>query len=146
MKTNPTSPATPKPAVMIAGRNKILIVEDDRKIALALSTRLQAAGQDVLLAYDTLTGMESAVKNRPDLILLDIYFPDGIGFVVAEKIRNLVPKFIPIIFITASQKPGLREQAKALGAAGFLEKPFEADELMTTIQNALKPPGAPSGA
>ena len=142
--TNP--PVTPKPPVRITGRNKILIVEDDRKIAMALATRLRAAGQDVLLAYDTLTGMESAVKNQPDVVLLDIYFPDGNGLVVAEKIQSLARKPTPIIFITASQRTGLRQQAMALGAAGFLEKPFEADELMTAIQNALKPSGNPSWA
>ena len=44
-----------------------------------------------------------------------------------------------IIFLTASRQPGLRDKALALGAAGFLEKPFEAGELLATIQNALKP-------
>ena len=45
----------------------------------------------------------------------------------------------PIIFLTASRQPGLRKTAMALGATGFLGKPFEADELMAAIQNALNP-------
>jgi DNA-binding response OmpR family regulator len=137
---SPVRPAnTPKTPATITGRKKILIVEDDRKIAMALALRLRAAGQDVLSAYDALTGLNSAIKNRPDLVLLDIGLPAGSGLLVAEMIQTLAPKFTPIIFLTASRQPGLREKALALGAAGFLEKPFEADELMAAIQNALKP-------
>jgi DNA-binding response OmpR family regulator len=134
-------PGAPKPRVTITGRNKLLIVEDDRKIALALALRLRAAGQDVLLACDALTGLDSAIKNQPDLVVLDIGLPAGSGLLVAEMIKNLAPRFTPIIFLTASRQPGLRDKALALGAAGFLEKPFEADELMAAIQNALKPAG-----
>ena len=140
------SPVTPKPSAKITGRNKILIVEDDYKTALALAMRLRAAGQDILLAYDALMGLDSVIKNQPDVVLLDICLPGGSGLVMAERIRNLAPRLTPIVFITASQWPGLQEQAMALGAAGFLEKPFEAGELMAAIQNALKPPGDPSGA
>jgi PleD family two-component response regulator len=53
---------TPRPPARITGRKKILIVEDDRKIALALALRLRAAGQDVLLAYDALAGVITARK------------------------------------------------------------------------------------
>jgi len=135
-----THPDTPKPPAKITGRNKILIVEDDRKIALALALRLRAAGQDVILAYDAISALDSVIKNQPDMVLLDICLPGGSGLVVAERIQNLAPRFTPIIFLTASRQPGLREKAMALGAAGFLEKPFEADELIVAIQNALNPP------
>ena len=137
---SPVRPAnTPKAPVTITGKNQILIVEDDRKIAMALALRLRAAGQDVLSAYDALTGLDSAIKNQPDLVLLDIGLPAGSGLLVAEMIQTLAPKLTPIIFLTASRQPGLREKALALGAAGFLEKPSEADELMAAIQNALNP-------
>jgi DNA-binding response OmpR family regulator len=136
-----SQPDTPQPPARITGKNKILIVEDDRKIAMALAVRLRAAGQDVLLAHDALTGLDSAIKNQPDLLLLDIGLPAGSGLVVAERIQTLVPKHTPIIFLTASRQPGLRDKTMALGAAGFLEKPFEAGELMAAIQNALAPPG-----
>ena len=121
----------------ITGKNKILIVEDDRKIAMALTLRLRAGGQDVLLAYDAVTGLDSAIKNQPDLVLLDIGLPAGNGLVVAERIQILVPRLTPIIFLTASRQPGLREEAIALGAAGFLEKPYNSENLLTTIENAL---------
>jgi DNA-binding response OmpR family regulator len=140
VSNSPVRPAnTPKTPATITGKNRILIVEDDRKIALALALRLRAAGQDVLSAYDALTGLDSTLKHQPDLVLLDIGLPAGSGLLVAEMIQTLAPRHTPIIFLTASRQPGLREKALALGAAGFLEKPFEADELMAAIQNALNP-------
>ena len=118
---------------------KILIIEDDQKIAMALTLRLKSAGYEATTAYDALTGVDVAVKNPPDLMLLDICLPAGNGFAVAEKIRTLVPTPIPVIFITASKQPGFREKANELGAAGYFEKPYEAEELLAAVQSALNP-------
>ena len=118
---------------------RILIIEDDRKIAMALTLRLKSAGYEATTAYCALTGVDSAVKNPPDLVLLDICLPVGNGFAVAEKIRTLVPTPIPIIFITASKQPGFRQKANELGAAGYFEKPYEAKELLAAVQNVLNP-------
>ena len=115
----------------------ILIIEDDQKIAMALALRLKAAGYEATTAYDALTGLNAAVKNPPDLVLLDISMPAGNGFSVAEQIQTLIPTPTPIIFLTASKQPGFREKAKKLGAAGYFEKPYEAEELLGAIQNAL---------
>jgi DNA-binding response OmpR family regulator len=118
--------------------NKILIVEDDKKIALALAVRLRAAGYDVIAAPDAVLAMSMALKHRPHLILLDILIPGGNGLLVAEWLQDLEAMIgVPYIFITASKQPGLREKARRLGAAGFLEKPYDAEELLATIQEAL---------
>jgi DNA-binding response OmpR family regulator len=58
----------------------ILIIEDDRKIALALTLRIKFAGYEATTAFDGLTGLDAAVKNPPDLVLLDISLPVGNGF------------------------------------------------------------------
>jgi two-component system alkaline phosphatase synthesis response regulator PhoP len=120
---------------------KILIVEDDQNIAKALSIRLKNAGYEVNVAPDALTGVENAVKKAPDLVLLDIWLPAGNGFTVAERIQSLIPTATPLIFLTASKKPGLREKAKELGAAAFFQKPYEWEDLLGAIQLALA--GAP---
>jgi DNA-binding response OmpR family regulator len=117
----------------------ILIIEDDRKIALALTLRIKSAGYEATTAYDGLTGLDAAVKNPPDLVLLDICLPVGNGFTLSEKIQTLLPAPTPIIFITASKQPGFRQKADELGAAGYFEKPYEAEELLAAIQNALNP-------
>jgi DNA-binding response OmpR family regulator len=146
------TPAKSQPALAgITGRNRILIVEDDRRIAMALTLRLQNAGYEVCQAFEAMTGVEAAIKHPPDLILMDISLPGGSGLIAAQKIQSLVPKLIPMIFLTASKQPGLRQKALALGAAGFLEKPYNPVHLLTTIQNALlaavdKDPGSSTPA
>lgn len=124
---------------------KILIVEDDQNIAKALAIRLKSAGYEVTVAPDAAAGVAAAVKIQPDLALLDISIPAGSGFTVADKIQELVVTATPIIFLTASKQPGLRQQAENLGAAGFFEKPYDADELLAAIEGALGNVPVPGG-
>jgi DNA-binding response OmpR family regulator len=124
---------------VIAMTHKILVVEDDKRIALALTVRLRAAGYDVITAPDAVLAVSLALKHHPDLMVLDILMPGGNGFVVAERIQDLEAMLgIPCIFLTASKQPGLREQARRLGAAGFFEKPYDAGALLATIRKTLK--------
>jgi CheY-like chemotaxis protein len=117
---------------------KILVVEDDERTAVALGARIKAMGYRPLLAFEALTGVAMATRHEPDLIILDIAMPLGGGFSVAERLQNMpTTALIPIIFVTASQQPGLLENAMALGAAGFLEKPYDADELLAMIRDVL---------
>jgi DNA-binding response OmpR family regulator len=120
---------------------KILIVEDDKKIVTALTIRLKAAGYEVIAAFDAIMAGSMALKHHPDLVLLDISMPGGNGFIVAERLQNsTVTVGVPMIFLTASKQPELREKAKELGAVGFFEKPYEAEELLEAIQRALGEP------
>jgi two-component system KDP operon response regulator KdpE len=116
---------------------KILIVEDDPNIAKALAVRLKSTGYDVTVAPDAMLGVSSALKTQPDLTLLDISLPAGDGFQVADPIQAMLPQTTPFIFVTASKQPGLRERAKELGAAGYFEKPYEAEDLLAAIKTAL---------
>jgi CheY-like chemotaxis protein len=118
----------------------ILIVEDDKNIALALGIRLKAMGYTVASAGDAVTAVMQARKAEPDVVLLDIGLPGGDGFVVAERLKQLSQTAAtPVIFITASKQAGLRERAKQLGAVRFLEKPFKATEIADAIESALIP-------
>lgn len=118
----------------------VLLVEDDKKISLALGIRLKAMGYGVVCASDAVTAISQARKEPPDVVLLDINMPGGDGFIVAERLQQLVQtSTAPIIFITASKEPGLRERAQAVGAVRFLEKPFGATELADAIETALTP-------
>jgi DNA-binding response OmpR family regulator len=119
------------------GPKQVLIIEDDQNLATALALRLKAAGYGTTTTYDALTGLNAAVSNPPALVLLDISMPAGNGFSVAEQIQTLIPRPTPIIFLTASKKPDFREKAKKLGAAGYFEKPYEAEELFGAIRQAL---------
>ena len=95
-------------------KKTILILEDDLRIATALSIRIEAAGYNVVTANDGVEGLKLALENSPDLILMDIWMPVGMGFSVAQRLRALGLGGIPIIFITASKQKGLREIAHDL--------------------------------
>src|SRR5215207_5790209 len=122
---------------------KILVVEDDTKIAAALRIRLEASGFEVVTAGDGFSGLKMTMTHRPHLILLDIMMPVGMGFSVAERLKNLGLGEIPIVFITASKRAGLRKTAQQLGAAGFFEKPYDAEELLCAIYLILGTAPAP---
>ena len=113
-------------------------MEDDKKVAAALAIRLEAAGYEVQTARDGFEGLKKALENRPDLIVTDIWMPVGTGFSVTQRLRDLGLTGVPVIYITASKLEGLRESAKGLGAAGFLEKPYDPEQLIQVVAQALE--------
>ena len=116
----------------------LLLVEDDAKITLALGIRLRAAGYTVVTAPDAVHAMAQAVRHTPDAVVLDINLPGGDGFLVAERLRATpATADTPILFVTASKKPGLHERAHAVGAAGLIEKPFSATQLLDALAQAI---------
>lgn len=120
---------------------KILLVEDDQSISLAIGMSLKAMGYELFTAADAATAVAQARKANPDVAILDINLPGGDGFVVAERLQQLVQtSSVPIIFITASKQEGLRERAKQLGAVHFIEKPFGVTQLADAIETAFAAP------
>jgi CheY-like chemotaxis protein len=74
------------------------------------------------------------------VVVLDISLPGGDGLIVAERLNRMVETgATPIIFITASQRPDLRERAMRAGAVTFLQKPFQTTTLADAIESALAP-------
>jgi len=117
---------------------KILVVEDDRKIAKALNVRLKSLGYEVGFAYDAAMALTHARDSKPDMVIIDINLPAGNGFQVAERLqRSKETADTPFMFITASRKAGLRNEAMKVGAKGYLEKPFLASDLVSSIEGVL---------
>jgi CheY-like chemotaxis protein len=117
---------------------KILIVDDRQDIARALSIRLKSLGYITCLAHDAVMALRAAVQERPDLILLDICMPAGGGLSVAENLTGHTDAAaIPLIFMTASKDPEIREQALALRPAGYFEKPFDSLDVVARIAEVL---------
>jgi len=118
----------------------VLLVDDDNTILLGVGVRLKSIGYTVYTAKDAVSAVSAVVKHRPDVVVLDISLPAGDGFLVSDRLQTLVGSAAtPIIFMTASQNPTLRERAMKLGAAAFLMKPFAATTLADAVESALSP-------
>jgi two-component system cell cycle response regulator len=118
----------------------VLLIDDDNVFLLTIGVRLKSMGYTVYAAKDAVNAISAVRKNNPDVVVLDVSLPAGDGFMVADRLRNLISTAAtPIIFVTASEKPGLRERAMKLGAAAFLNKPFDATTLADAIESALSP-------
>jgi DNA-binding response OmpR family regulator len=116
---------------------KILIVEDDLELLRGLSRRLKANGYNTVVATDGITAVSVALKELPDVILLDIGLPAGDGFTVMERLKSHDKlRRVPIIVITARDPLTTRNRALSAGAQAFLLKPVENDILVAAIQKA----------
>ena len=118
----------------------VLLVDDDNTALLGTGVRLKSMRHIVYTANDAVSAIAAVRKNESDVAVLDISLPAGDGFLVADRLQNMVGSAAtPIIFMTASENPGLRERATKLGAVGFLKKPFDATLLADAIEMALSP-------
>ncbi len=111
---------------------RVLIVDDEPAIRLLARVNLEADGIEVLEAGDGESGLESALRARPDLILLDVVMPGLDGLEVAERLRaDERTRGIPIVFMS-----GLDELAEQHGEA--LVKPFDPLELSARVEDVLR--------
>lgn len=113
---------------------KILIIDDEWTIQLALQARLSAHGFSVQLASDGPSGLLAAQQYQPDVILLDLRMPDMDGFEVLRRLRSASEtSSIPVIILTANIQDSVKQQARSAGAARFLTKPFESKDIINAI-------------
>ena len=101
----------------------ILIVEDEQNIVDILSFNLSREGYDTLEAYDGNTGLQLALEQNPDLILLDLMLPGMNGFDVCRKIRE-AGSAVPILMLTAREEEADKVLGLELGAKNYITKPF----------------------
>lgn len=127
--------------------HRILIVEDEQDIADLIGFNLQRAGFEVLKAHDGIEGTQIALRERPDLIVLDLMLPgrDGYG-VFRELKRDPRTAGIPVIMLTARAQTEDRIQGLEAGADDYLTKPFSPKELLLRVQAILKRVEAPPGS
>lgn len=119
-------------------KKKILIVDDDQELVRILSVNLMAEGFDVCAAFDGVSAVMRAHRERPDLIILDVLMPAGNGLNVVEKLRASTKTFsIPIMFLSALPRDELKEKADQAGVIHFLTKPFDLDILLGMVKNLL---------
>lgn len=115
---------------------KILIVEDEEKLARFIELELKHEGYELVKANNGRTGLEIAEKGDVDLILLDIMLPEINGLEVLRRIRR--NSNIPIIMLTARDAVMDKVSGLDAGADDYITKPFAIEELLARIRTALK--------
>ena len=115
---------------------RILIVEDEKKIARFLELELRHEGYDVLTAFDGRNGLDTALKENPDLLILDLMLPELSGIEVCRRLRHTSD--VPIIMLTAKDDVSDKVMGLDMGADDYVTKPFAIEELLARIRVALK--------
>jgi two-component system, cell cycle response regulator DivK len=117
---------------------RILLIEDNEMNRYLATFLLQAHGFSVTHAATGPAGLESALQERFDCILLDLQLPGMDGYAVAEAIRTRPERTeIPIIAVTSFAMVGDREKALAAGCTGYIEKPINPETFVAEIRHYL---------
>lgn len=115
---------------------RILIIEDEVKIARFLELELKHEGYEVIQSHDGRDGLEKALEEKVDLILLDIMLPGLNGMEICRRIR--MTSSVPIIMLTAKDETMDKVMGLDFGADDYMTKPFAIEELLARIRAVLK--------
>ncbi len=115
---------------------KILLVEDEEKLARVVELELRYEGYEVEKAFDGREGLEKALSGGFDLILLDIMLPSMSGMEVLRRLRR--ESQVPVIMVTARDTVVDKVSGLDSGADDYITKPFEIEELLARIRAALR--------
>ncbi|SHH90625.1 DNA-binding response regulator, OmpR family, contains REC and winged-helix (wHTH) domain [Clostridium collagenovorans DSM 3089] len=116
---------------------KVLLVEDDETLALALTYTLESNGYKVVSSYNLSDGKQKFMIDNYDLIILDVTLPDGTGYDLCKFIR-VEDLEIPIIFLTACDEEVNVVLGLDIGGDDYITKPFRINELLSRIKAILR--------
>ena len=120
-------------------RAKILIVDDDPELRMALKLRLRANNYETVSASDGYSAIALAQKERPNLIILDLGLPAGNGFIVLKRLQESDSlSHIPVIVLTARDPQSNELRSLDAGATAFFQKPADNNELLQVIRASLR--------
>ncbi|MDB2687548.1 response regulator transcription factor [Mariniblastus sp.] len=115
----------------------ILIVDDDWEMAKIMSTAFESAGYATTVARDGNEGLAVAETKSPDLIVLDIMMPRRSGFLVLERLRQILESPIPVVVVTGNFGDRHRNYAEVLGVGGYFHKPVKLPVLLEKVNELL---------
>ena len=117
---------------------KVLVVEDNPVVVRLNESLLKSGNYDVVIAMDGETGIAKALKEKPDIILLDIILPKMHGFEVCKELRKREEtKNIPIVVVTGTGLEEVIEREPEIAVSGVLSKPYDFKKLDEAIKKAL---------
>jgi two-component system chemotaxis response regulator CheY len=116
----------------------ILTVDDSASVRQMVKLTLSAAGYQVIEACDGKDGLTQAQKNAVNMIVTDLNMPIMNGLDFIRALRQLAPyRGVPIVFLTTESDEGMKQQAKAAGATGWITKPFKQEQLLAVAKKLL---------
>ena len=115
----------------------VLIVEDEQSIVDILTFNLTKEGYNTIEALDGPTGLQLALEQNPDLVLLDLMLPGMSGFEVCQKVRQ-AGSLVPIVMLTAREEEDDKVRGLELGADDYITKPFKNRELMARVKANIR--------
>jgi two-component system alkaline phosphatase synthesis response regulator PhoP len=118
-------------------KGKILVIEDDAAVRRGIVDALRFAGFETMESDNGRTGLDTAVRARYDLLLLDLVLPDGDGLDILREVRETRPS-LPVIVLTARGEESDRVLGLRLGADDYVVKPFSVKELLARIEVVLR--------
>src|SRR6476620_5439589 len=116
---------------------KILYVEDEIFLAKIVTETLQSRGYEVVMEDDGAKALDTFVREKPDVCVLDVMLPNKDGFAIADEIRE-VNEEVPIIFLTAKTQTEDVVKGFTMGGNDYIRHPSSMEELIVRIQNVLK--------
>jgi len=125
-----------------AMKSKILIVEDEPAMVAGLRDNFEYEGYEVISANDGVTGLERALSDNPDLVVLDVMMPRMSGLDVCRQLKAKRPS-VPIIMLTARGQEIDKVVGLELGADDYVTKPFSVRELMARVKAVLRRASSP---
>jgi len=121
------------------GNKKILVIDDEEDTQKLLKTALERENFIVTTANDGEAGIKAAELETPDLILMDIVMANMDGYSCLKKIRRISKiKDTPVLILSAKEEETLRDLFAFYNISGYVEKPFELDDLIVKIKEILK--------
>jgi len=119
-------------------KNEILVIEDNEQNMYMITYLLKAHGYGVIQAGSGREGIDMAVREKPDLIILDIQLPDMDGYAIAEKLKaNQACAKVPIVAVTSYAMVGDREHILKSGCNGYIEKPINPETFVSQLEEHL---------
>ena len=122
---------------MIARRELVLVADDDQDIVRFVEVNLRLEGYEVATASDGEQALQGAYDLLPDLVLLDVMMPKIDGFEVCQRLRADGWSALKILMLTAKGRDVEIEKGLALGADGYVTKPFSTAELVARVADML---------
>jgi len=116
----------------------ILLVEDEEMLVNVLATVLEDEGYKVCKSMSAEEALSTVSEFKPDLIISDVKLPQKDGFTMLRELKNdTTVSAVPFICLTALDDTQTQQKAKTLGAAAYMTKPFDVDDLVKLVRQVL---------